>query len=408
MKYYILLFGLFFSQISFAQEYRGFLYGTVLLKNDKSYTGQLRWEDESASWDDLFEAYKNEPQIQEQIDIQGYKKNEQSVADVFELSFMNLWENKDHKSRFAFKFQFGHIDKITDFRDNKYVTLHLKNGQKIKLRKRGDSIGEDIIMQHPSLGTLEFDWDNIKSIDFFEAPGNLRNHYGFKIYGKAMTIDGLREGYIVWDFDEEAFERDIINGYHQKVEYDIEFGRITSLRPEQDGALITLKNGTELFMRNSSDVDDDNDGIFIKSKSQGMINLQWPDMIRIDFTKPGYKTRSYDDYRAPESLEGRVITKNGETYRGQLAYDLDEVWDIEVLDGKSKDTKYFIPFYLIEEITPQNYNYSMVRLRDGTSLMLGDEGDVSSKNNGVLVWLSETKTKYVSWSNIKSITFTNK
>jgi hypothetical protein len=111
---------------------------------------------------------------------------------------------------------------------------------------------------------------------------------------------------------------------------------------------------------------------------------------------------------APKNLEGRVITKKGRTFKGSLAYDLDEVWDIEVLDGKLKDTKYFIPFYLIEEITPQNYNYSMVRLRDGTSLMLGDEGDVSSKNNGVLVWLSATKTKYVSWNDIKSITFTNK
>jgi hypothetical protein len=408
MKYCILLLGLISSQISLGQEYRGFLYGTVVLKNNKSYTGQLRWDDESASWDDLFEAYKNEPQLQEQIDIQGYEKNEQSVAEVFELSFMNLWENKDHKSRFAFKCQFGHIDKITDLRDNKYATLHLKSGRKINLRRRGDDIGEDIIMQHPSFGSLEFDWSNIKSIDFFESPKNLRNYYGSKIFGKAITVDGLREGYIVWDFDEEAFERDIINGYHQKVEYDIEFGRITSLSPEQDGALITLTNGTEFFMHNSSDVDDDNDGIFIKTKSQGMINLRWPDMIRIDFTKPTYKALSYDNFMAPKNLEGRVITKKGRTFKGSLAYDLDEVWDIEVLDGKAKDTKYFIPFYLIEEIIPQNYNYSLVKLREGTSLMLGDEGDVSSKNNGVLVWLSATKTKYVSWNDIKAITFTNK
>ena len=103
-----------------------------------------------------------------------------------------------------------------------------------------------------------------------------------------------------------------------------------------------------------------------------------------------------------------VQTVDGQSFKGQLIYDLDETWDIEVLDGKLKETKYYIPFYLVKSITPQNYNYSLVELTNGSSLMLGDEGDVNYGNNGILVWLSASKTRYVPWKKIKFVTFNPK
>lgn len=406
MRIIFLAFYIMVSQLVFAQEYKGFLYGTVTLKNNKSYTGQMRWGNGRAgAWDDMFEAYKNEPQLQEQIDIIGFEENNSTSGEVFELSFMKLWENKDNKSRFAFKCQFGHIDKITNLKDDKYATLVFKNGSQLKVRRRGNDIGKDILMYHSSLGKLEFDWEDIREINFSTAPKALKNHLGAKIYGQALTTDGLLEGFVVWDFDEEAFDRDIINGTHQKVEYDLEFSKVSSLKPEQEGAIIKLKSGSELFLRGSSDVNKDNDGIFLKTQQQGMVSLSWRNLIKIDFTKPGYKSWDYDDFTIPHPLQGKIETNDGTVFHGQLAYDLDEIWDIEILDGQSKGTKYFIPFYLIKSISPQNYNYSLVELNNGTNLMLGEEGDVSSRNNGVLVWLSESKTKYVPWKDIKSLTF---
>lgn len=390
---------------TFSQEMKGFLYGTVTLKNSKSYTGQLRWDRESGTWDDMFEAYKNEPQIQEQIDIKGYEESKDATDEVFEFSFMKLWEDKESKLSFRFKCQFGHIDKIIEIKDKKSATAVLKNGEKLKLRKRGNDLGADVILYHNSLGNLEFDWENIEEIDFKHPPGKARNFLGAKVFGKVLTIDGPLEGYIVWDFDEEAFEKDIISGYDQKVEYDIEFGSIASLRPEREGSILILKNGAELFLRNSSDVDKDNDGIFIKTENTGMINLAWSNLIRIDFAKPGFKSLEYSDYGSPKPLSGNVETHDGQSFNGRLVYDLDETWDIEILDGKSKETKYYIPFYLIKSITPQNYNYSLVVLANGSSIMLGDEGDVSHRNNGILVWLTESKTKYIPWKQIKSVTF---
>lgn len=396
------------SSATFSQEYKGFLYGTVTLKNNKSYTGQLRWGSDAGAWDDLFEASKNELQIQEQIDIQGYEESEDEAEEVFEFSFMKLWEDKESNFGFRFKSQFGHIDKIIEIKNSKSATAVLKNGEKIKLRKRGSDIGNDITLIHHSLGNLEFDWENIEEIDFKDPPSNVRNSYGAKIYGNVLTIDGLQEGYIVWDFEEEAFEKDIIDGYHQNVKYEIEFGKIASLRPERNGAIITFKNGSELYLRKSSDVDKENDGIFIKTQDSGMINLSWSNLIRIDFTKPGFKSLEYKDFRAPRPIYGRVETIGGQSFKGKIVYDLDETWDIEVLDGRLKGTKYYIPFYLVRSITPQNYNYSLIELTNGSSLILGDEGDVNHDNHGILVWLNESKTRYIPWDKIKSVTFNPK
>ena len=145
------------SSATFSQEYKGFLYGTVTLKNNKSYTGQLRWDSDAGAWDDLFEASKNELQIQEQIDIQGYEESEDEGEEVFEFSFMKLWEDKESNFGFRFKSQFGHIDKIIEITNSKSATAVLKNGEKIKLRKRGNDIGSDITLIHRSLGNLEFD-----------------------------------------------------------------------------------------------------------------------------------------------------------------------------------------------------------------------------------------------------------
>lgn len=407
MRFLVFILLTFFLDIqeTLSQQHKGFLYGTVTLKNNQSYTGQIRWDNEAGAWDDLFEANKNEPQILEQIDIEDYEKNKEANDEVFEFSFMKLWEDRDPKTNFVFKCQFGHISKITDFRDNKYVTAILKDGNKIKLRKRGNDIGDDIIMYHSSLGKIEFEWKNIKEIDFHFAPGNLKNFLGNRVYGKVLTIDGPLEGYIVWDFNEEAFEKDLIDGDHQNVEYNVEFGNISSLQPESKGSIITLKNGSELFLRGSSDVDKENDGIFIKTENTGMINLNWSSLIRIDFTKPGFKSPEYSDFGSPKPLYGKVETIEGNSFKGRLVYDLDETWDIEILDGKTNGSKYFIPFSIIQSITPQNFNYSQVTLTNGTSIMLGEEGDVNHGNKGVLVWLTASKTKYVPWEQIKSVTF---
>lgn len=42
---------------------------------------------------------------------------------------------------------------------------------------------------------------------------------------------------------------------------------------------------------------------------------------------------SYDDFPSPQAIKGEVVTRSGQTFAGNLAYDLDESYEFEVLDG---------------------------------------------------------------------------
>ena len=105
------------------------------------------------------------------------------------------------------------------------------------------------------------------------------------------------------------------------------------------------------------------------------------------------------------NLEGTVVTLDQKVYSGKFIYDLDETWDFEILDGKSGGVRYYLPFYMVSKVEPQNYNYSLVTLKNGTQKLMGESRDVCHKNNGILLWLTAQKTKFIPWDQVKRITF---
>lgn len=62
---------------------------------------------------------------------------------------------------------------------------------------------------------------------------------------------------------------------------------------------------------------------------------------------------SYDDFPSPQAIKGEVVTRSGQTFAGNLAYDLDESYEFEVLDGKNNTISYRIPFRYIRSIMHQ-------------------------------------------------------
>ena len=96
-----------------------------------------------------------------------------------------------------------------------------------------------------------------------------------------------------------------------------------------------------------------------------------------------------------QRLTGTVVTVDGEEYEGLLAYDLDEAWEFEILDTNDDDVEFQIPFRNIKSIVPKNYNYSMVFLKNGESLLLGGKRDVSDDNDGILVFTEEAETQFL-------------
>lgn len=81
-----------------------------------------------------------------------------------------------------------------------------------------------------------------------------------------------------------------------------------------------------------------------------------------------------------------------------------EVEPFEMLKGKDDDVEYIIPFESIKSISPKNWEYSNITLKNGAELTLGESRDVSEENDGVIVFVNGS-SKFVLWENIKEITF---
>ncbi len=78
---------------------------------------------------------------------------------------------------------------------------------------------------------------------------------------------------------------------------------------------------------------------------------------------------------------------------------------MEILQGNDDDIEYIIPFRQIKSITPKNYDYSTVKLKNGQSLTLGEAQDVSDKNSGILVFEGSKDPVYIPWEKVETVTF---
>ena len=56
----LLLSGLGSGSFLQAQISQSLIYGEITLKDGTQYRGQIRWDNEEALWDDVFDAYKSE------------------------------------------------------------------------------------------------------------------------------------------------------------------------------------------------------------------------------------------------------------------------------------------------------------------------------------------------------------
>ncbi|HSM60293.1 MAG TPA: hypothetical protein VK849_05825 [Longimicrobiales bacterium] len=102
------------------------------------------------------------------------------------------------------------------------------------------------------------------------------------------TGDGeLLTGWIRWDNDEEH-TWEILDGRDGDVDFDIELGRIASIRRlGPRGSEVTLLDGRTFELEGSNDVDDGNKGIFVTLEDGDTVMVPWWDVRRVSFRVPG-------------------------------------------------------------------------------------------------------------------------
>ncbi len=391
---------LYFGWISAgsAQDSGQFIYGKIIAKSGQVYEGFMRWGGEEIAWHDIFNSTKAKGQYK------ADKKQSNSLWGDFDWSIGSLWKDKYQGSEHTFACRFGDIAFLYN-RGKSKVDVELKNGSVIKVDGGSNDIGATIRMRDYELGNIKIEWKNIRTVSFLQSPDRHKSGYENLLYGSAKTRKGQEFiGFIVWDQD-ERMGGDILDGENREGDQEIPFANIVSIEKIEKGSDITFKSGRRIHLKGSNDVSNGNRGIAIYQKNVGHIEIPWSSFESMSFTNAPV-AEVYDDYPLPKALEGFVTLYNGEVYEGQIIFDLDEIWDLEFLDGEDDYLHYEVPFRNISRIVPKNRSYSQIYLRNGDELLLGDSRDVSHSNGGLMI-VTGKKDKPVSidWDDISEIVF---
>lgn len=377
------------------------IHGTVVTKSGEEFTGFMRWGKEELYWHDLFNAEK------QQSDQYKVNREEESSGlwSGFDWDLNSLWKNKYSNSSHLFACQFGEIQSLYVKRGDN-VSLEMKNGIKILLNGGSNDVGTTVNLYDYELGNVKLEWRKIDEIHFSEAPADADNPYGDGLHGQVKTRrNGTIEGFIKWDLDERCGE-DVLDGDSKYGDQKIKFKNIAAIEKEGKGSIVTTHSGKEMKLVNSNDVDSGNRGIRVYNPNVGNIEIDWSDFRKVDFYAPENSSPHYSDYGVPQGLKAQIKTYDDGDYEGLIVYDIDEMWEIETLDGEDNDLSFQIPFRNIRKIKPKNDSYSMVYLWCGEDYLLGGSQDVRSSNNGILIFTSSKKDPIsIKWNDIDEIVF---
>ncbi len=382
-----------------AVEPGGFLYGTVETTAGRRYTGVLRWGDEEAFWDDLFNAEKAKLPYIDRLPKDQRRRRE---IRILGLRFSYDWGEGFSGRQFIARF--GDIKEIRPKTGEK-VDVVMKSGTTYQLDDGSNDIGATVRVQDPGLGTVEIDWKKIERIDFQAAPSGA-GPLDHRLYGEVATEDGVFRGFVQWD-SQECLGADKLDGESEDGKLSLEMGRIRSIeKKNRNGARVGMKDGRTYDLHGTNDVNSSIRGIFVEDEHFGRVKISWDAFNRVDFREGPATGRGYADYKPATPLQGTVTDRDGKTWKGRLVFDLDESESWEMLNGERHGVEYDIPFERVRSIAPFDDDTSDVTLRNGRELRLEDSQDVTASNSGVLVMPERGGPEhYVPWEEVRRVEF---
>ncbi|HKJ93507.1 MAG TPA: hypothetical protein VJ957_10075 [Longimicrobiales bacterium] len=225
------------------------LYGTLVTRDGRRFTGFVAWDADEALGSDVLDG-----------DRDGHRR----------------------------KIPFREIASIQ--RDGaRGARVSLRDGDVFVLRGTNDvdHSNSGIIVADTALGEARVDWDAFDRLDLAPPPPLDFDAFGGGHPLRATVVtrsDSSYTGHIRWDND-EAYSWEMLNGdLDDGTQLSIEFGEIASVdRITDRGCRVTLRDGRTFELRGSNDVDEGNKGIYIRLSDGRLEAVWWEDLARVEF-----------------------------------------------------------------------------------------------------------------------------
>ncbi|MDA0312691.1 MAG: hypothetical protein O2992_11315 [Gemmatimonadetes bacterium] len=231
----------------------------------------------------------------------------------------------------------------------------------------------------------EIHWENLREAERLdEAYGRRRDQE------RSIRFLGLR---ISWDLDDDEVS---------EVSSGIRFGHLRALQVvDALRARLFLKSGEEVELGGgSSDVGRSLRALTVDDPVRGEVVLRWRDLERVDFMEapPGASP-------AAERIHGTLRTQDGVEFTGFVAWDNDEIFTSDVLDGEEEGTDREVPFHLISAIEQDGRRGAVVILKSAEEFRLTGSNDVNDDNRGIAISDPALGMLVVDWDDFDAITF---
>jgi hypothetical protein len=271
------LFILFSASLIYAERER--ICGVIHTRDGDTFEGAIRWDKNEAFWDDILDATKE----REGRHREG-RRRERHI-EIFGIRI--TWDEDREESQASCGIRFGHIRSL-ERRSRNRALLHLKSGDRITLYGGGTDLGSgirEIVIDDPKEGEVSMDWNDLDEIEFKECEKAGKEE---RLYGQVETRNGETfKGFICWDID-EVFCSDILDGEERGTKRKVPFDKIKAIeRRSRNSAWIYLKNGDQMKLSGTNDVNSGNRGIVVKDPYFGRVTIEWEDFDRCDFLKGG-------------------------------------------------------------------------------------------------------------------------
>ncbi|MCK4428466.1 MAG: hypothetical protein KAW16_08295 [candidate division Zixibacteria bacterium] len=391
------LFILLSASLIYAEQ--GRICGVIHTRDGDTFEGPIRWDKNEAFWDDILDATKE----REGRHSEG-RRRERHI-EIFGIRIN--WDEDREESRASSGIKFGHIRSL-ERRSRNRAILHLKSGERIMLYGDGSDLGSgirEILIDDPAEGEVFLDWDDLDEIEFKECEKAGKQER--RLYGQVETRNGETfKGFITWDMD-ELFCSDILDGEEKGRTRKIPFGKIKAIeRRSRNSAWVYLKNGDQMKLSGTNDVNSGNRGIVVKDPYFGRVTIEWEDFDRCDFLEGEEKyLKNYDEFDGGHPLYGIVYDEDGESYEGYIRWDDDETESWELLDGEYRGLEVDVEFSQIESIERKSSNGAKVTLKNGNSFKLEDSNDVNDENKGIFITTKDGKEIELDWYDFEKVIF---
>jgi len=182
----------------------------------------------------------------------------------------------------------------------------------------------------------------------------------------------------------------------------LRFGHIRSIEVLDDNsALFLLKSGAEVELgADATDLGSNLRAVVVQDASGGEIQFQWGDLDVVEFMAAPRGRRP-----SGERLFGTITTRTGLEFTGYVAWDVDEIYTTDQLDGEEDGRERKFPFGSITAIERYTSDGAYVRFVGGEEIILKGSNDVDESNRGISISDVGLGQVLVSWTDFESVRF---